>query len=136
MSDQPTGSCRCNAVTFEVKNPLQFAANCHCNICKKTTGGAFSSIAIVDEADLVFTAGENLLSEYAISENASKYFCSKCGSPVYNRHKKFRGKLMLPIGALDKPGEIAPVVNVHCENMLPWVPNIMKMTNFDRDAVK
>ncbi len=136
MSDQPTGSCRCNAVRYVVKKPIQFAANCHCSICKKLTGGAFSSIAIVDEADLVFPEGKAALTAYEVSENATRYFCSRGGTPIYNLHKKFHGKLMLPIGTLDDPGEVVPAVNVHCEKMLPWVPNIMKMTNFDQDAVK
>ncbi len=132
MADPVTGSCRCGKVKFAVHKPIEFAANCHCSICKKISGGAFSSIAIVDEADLEFTAGRNELTAYRITENASKHFCGKCGTPVYNLHKGFPGKYMIPLGTLDNPRCVTPSVNIHCENMLPWVSSIMDRNNFDQ----
>ncbi len=129
---EATGSCRCATVKYLVKNDIKMAANCHCTICRKMTGGAFASIAIVDAADMEILEGKNALTAYEVSENAVKHFCSKCGSPIYNLHKGFPGKYMIPIGSLDNPAPITPAVNIHCENMLPWVGSIMEMTNFDK----
>lgn len=130
MSDLNTGSCKCNAIRYEVKGPLKFATNCHCNLCKKLTGGPFSSIVVVSEADFEVIDGSAELTRYQISDLAEKHFCRICGTPIFNRHSKFSGQIMLTLGSLDHPRQASPKVNVHCENMLPWIITIDQMKNF------
>ncbi len=132
MSETMTGSCKCGAVRYRIAQPIQFAANCHCNMCKKLSGGPFSSVAVVDGEGFTVTGGEENLTAYQVSENARKNFCKTCGSVIYMLHQQLPGKYMVPIGSLDRPAEVTPAMNIHCENMLPWVREIMNRTNFDQ----
>jgi len=106
------------------------SGNCHCNICKKITGGAFEAFAIIDQDRLKFVQGEQEVVEYKISAKAKKYFCGTCGTPVYNRYRPIPGKLVVHIGTLDDPASVAPTFNLYCENMLPWVAELSSLKNF------
>ncbi len=132
MAEKMTGSCKCGRVRFHVTGAIAMAANCHCNTCKKVTGGAFSTIVAVEENDFKLTGGQGEVTGYRVSDKATKYFCSFCGTPVYNQHVDLPGKVLLPLGALDDPFVVTPTMNVHCEDMLSWVPKLMQMNNFDR----
>jgi hypothetical protein len=134
--DRITGACLCKSVRYALNGPIKAAANCHCNICKKMTGAAFATVAIVAEESLEITRGEKELSAYVVSDNATKYFCRSCGTPVFNVHKKFPGNRMLPVGALDDPAAVTPAINVYCESMLPWVKGIAELTSFDQGFTK
>lgn len=133
MSDQPTGSCLCGSVRFQVEAPFQTAVNCHCNRCKKITGAAFESIALAPRSAFVLLDGEELLTAYHLSELASKHFCSRCGTPIYNLHARLPGRVIIHIGALDEPAGVTPSANIFCESMLPWVPAIGTLQSFPQE---
>ena len=132
MPEPMTGSCKCGEIRYQIAQPIEFAANCHCNMCKKLTGGPFSSVAVVDQAAFTIIQGKAQLTTYEVSQNARKHFCRTCGAPVYLLHQKLPGKCMVALGTLDRPAEVTPAMNIHCENMLPWVREIMSRTNFDQ----
>lgn len=136
MYDNVTGSCLCNAVKYIINGPIKAAANCHCNLCKKTTGGVFATIAIIDKSNLEIIEGQDTLSNYQISEKAIKHFCSKCGTPIYVLHKKFPGNYMLQVGSLDDPSLAAPKINIFCESMMPWLKKIDDMKDFEREPTR
>lgn len=125
-----TGSCHCQSVRFEIKGAPLLAANCHCGQCKKMLGGAFNTVVMVKEEDLSVTSGAATISRYPVSEQTDKHFCSRCGSPLYNLSRKFPGKAMIALGALDDPAAITPGINVYCESMLPWVAELAKIQSF------
>ena len=86
-----TGRCYCGNVNFEVKNekPL-FSLFCHCSDCRRAHGSPMYSTAIVPQANVEVTKGEEFIKEYrfqpvwATSKCCSRSFCSNCGSRIYN----------------------------------------------------
>jgi hypothetical protein len=136
MSEKTTGSCLCGSIKYSVKGDFEIALNCHCNICKKNTGGAFEAIALINQESIVFIEGKDNLKKYIISDKANKYFCVNCGTPIYNIHANVPGKAIVHIGSLDNPSCIIPSINIHAENMLPWVLDIKEMKTFDQDINK
>lgn len=128
-----TGSCLCGAVTYTISGRIKAAANCHCNTCKKITGGAFSSLVIVDEEHFKIDQGQKNLAACRISDKATKNFCRVCGTPLFNVHRKFPGNRMVSLGSLDDPSVATPAINVYCESMLPWVKNISGLKCFARE---
>jgi hypothetical protein len=136
MSDNITGSCLCSAVKYSVNGPIKAVANCHCDTCKKTTGGVFSTVAVIAENNLVIIEGQDSLTTYQVSENATKYFCHTCGTPIFALHKKYPGNYMTQVGSLDDPALAAPAINIFCESMLPWVKGIADLKCFDREPTK
>ncbi len=136
MSDKTTGSCLCSAVKYIVKGPIKAVANCHCHICQKTTGGAFGTVAVIGENDFEIIEGQDTLTTYQVSENATKYFCRICGTPIFNSHKKYPGNCLTPVGSLDEPSLATPAINIFCESMLPWVKDIADLKCFDREPTQ
>lgn len=132
MMTHITGSCLCGAVAYEVNSDFEMSGNCHCNTCKKITGSAFEAFAIVASENFALTKGEESLAQFKISPKAKKNFCAICGTPVFNLHRLAPRKHIVHIGTLDNPACVTPTVNLHCENMLPWVAEILSLNNFDR----
>ncbi len=136
MTIKATGSCLCGAVKYTTSTDFEFSGNCHCNTCKKATGGPFEVFAIIDEKSLHLTQGKGALVGYLISQKAKKHFCGTCGTPIFNQHKRAPGKLIVYVGSLDDPQCVTPAVNLHCENMLPWVADIASIKSFDKGFTK
>ena len=136
MSGKTTGSCLCNSVQYTISEEIKSVVNCHCNTCKKITGGAFETIAVIEEKSLEIIAGEDILATYQISENAEKHFCGTCGTPIFNLLKNYPGRCMVQVGSLDQPSRVAPAVNVFCESMLPWVKGIAELKCFEQLPTK
>lgn len=132
MTDKISGSCLCNSVKYIIDSDIKSVVNCHCNTCKKITGGAFETIAIIAESDLIFTEGKENLTVYQITANAKKHFCRNCGTPIFNLHNKYPRRCMVSVGSFDDPATVAPAINIFCESMLPWVDKIGELTSFDQ----
>ena len=133
MTTAITGSCFCKAVRYQIKSAIPMAVNCHCNNCKKISGGAFASLAVVKEKHLEITSGKESLATYQLSENLKKHFCSRCGTPIFNRNSRYPGRCMMALGSLDNPAVVTPSVNVHCENRLAWVCLDETLQNFEQE---
>ena len=136
MSNTITGSCLCGAVKYIVGGAIKAVANCHCNVCQKATGSVFGTIAVIAENDLEIIAGQDNLTTYQVSEKATKYFCRTCGTPIFNRHKKYPGNYMVQVGSFDDPALATPAINIFCESMLPWVKSIADLKSFEKEPIR
>ncbi len=130
MESKIKGSCHCGSVQFELKNDQKLVVNCHCDECKKRNGSAFSTYIAVSENDLNLTEGEHSLIQYEVENEGIKYFCSECGSPIYNKNYRFPGLYMVFYGAFSQAVNFKPSFNVFCENKQNWVDTIKNITSF------
>ena len=126
-----SASCSCGAVRCEIAQKLETVVNCHCTMCRKMNGGAFSSMVVAPDAAVTFTAGEDALGTYALSEAVMKHFCRQCGSPMFNRNTRFPGFIMFFLGAVDGIDAVVPVFNVFCRSKLGWVDGIGAMMSYE-----
>lgn len=126
------GACLCKTLQYSIEGEIVTTANCHCNTCKKSTGAAFQTVAVIRKKCLRFIKDADELQSYEISEKASKHFCGQCGTPIYNTHKDFPGFAMIHIGSLDEPCRLTPSTNFFCLRMLPWVNKIEQLENIDQ----
>ena len=81
------GGCLCGGVRYEIEGPFQPPEHCHCGMCRKAHGAAFSTNAVVAAANLRVVCGSDLLTEYESSPNRRKCFCSRCGSQLFIRRQ-------------------------------------------------
>lgn len=132
MIETSAGTCLCKSVKYVISEEIKSVVNCHCKTCKKITGAAFETIVVIDEKSLEIVEGRELLSVYQISETADKYFCSNCGTPIYNLLMNYPGRCMVQVGSLDQPDLVTPAVNIFCESMLPWVKEIADLKCFEK----
>lgn len=91
------GSCLCNAVTFTANAMDHDVGACHCEMCRKWSGGPL--LAVDCGSDVEF-AGEESISVFDSSEWADRGFCSKCGSHLFWRLKQSSQHIM-PVGLFE-----------------------------------
>lgn len=125
-----TGSCACGTIAYSIsKRPLA-VLNCHCTLCRKINGSAFSTYASVLKSSFSITQGEDKLQRFAISENGAKHFCSRCGTPLFNQNQRYPGLCIIHYGSLDNPEPMAPTTNIYYDNRCPWVSALDQLTSF------
>lgn len=76
------GSCQCGCVTYEVADEFAYAVNCHCSLCRRTTGAAFKSLAGIERSKLSLTSGQDDIKIFG-SDGWHDERCEKCGSFLY-----------------------------------------------------
>ena len=131
-----SGSCFCNAVQFKVSSAPKAVVNCHCDFCRKHSGAAFSTYAVVPEAALEIIAGQDSISAFQFKENAHKHFCKQCGSPLFNKNERYSGMCMVYLGGITEPLNIVPTANIYCESQLAWVPAVAEIRSFAQGIAK
>jgi hypothetical protein len=136
MEDTYTGSCCCGAIEYSFTGMPRVVVNCHCDDCKKRNGSVYSTYMAVPEKRVSFSKGEQSLKKYIIEGKGEKWFCTECGSPVFNINYRFPGMFMMFYGALDRSEEFSPVYNVFCESKHDWVDSIDKLTSFQTGIEK
>jgi len=130
MENKIIGSCHCGSIQFEIKEHPRLTVNCHCDECKRRNGGAFSTYMAVPKGSLIFTGGEKYLKQYKVEAEGEKYFCSECGSPIYNDNYRIPGMYMMFYGAFSNPIDFPPSINVFCSSKHDWVDNITNIKSF------
>lgn len=78
-----TGSCLCGEATYQVEDAFEYALNCHCSRCRRTTGSAFKPFGGIARDRLRFTAEPALQRRYG-SEVGHDLHCARCGSLLYS----------------------------------------------------
>jgi hypothetical protein len=114
------GSCLCGAVRYEITAPLGTVGHCHCAMCRKAHGAAFSTNAVVPTDALTVTSGAALISQYASSPNRRKCFCSQCGSQLFIRRLDKPQITVVTLGTLDGDPQTRPERHVFVASKAPW----------------
>jgi catechol 2,3-dioxygenase-like lactoylglutathione lyase family enzyme len=115
-----TGSCLCGAARYEVTDALRAAELCHCSMCRKAHGTAFSANAEVPSASFHWTAGEDVLSEYASSPQRRRVFCRRCGSKLVIRRLDDPATLVVTLGTIDSDPGVRPSRHVFVDSKADW----------------
>ena len=109
-----TGGCQCGALRYEIHGSLGRASICHCRMCQKAMGNACAPL--VTAKGLRWVRGEP--KRFRSSNKVSRGFCGDCGTPVTYEPDGFAPEVA--IVTLDRPTEVAPVIQVGIEARLPW----------------
>lgn len=114
------GGCLCGGVRYEIDGPLQAPEHCHCGMCRKAHGAAFSTNAVVEAGRLRVVSGSDQLTEYESSPNRRKCFCSRCGSQLFIRRQNRPGIIVVTLGTLDDDPVVRPFRHVFAASKAPW----------------
>jgi hypothetical protein len=128
------GSCLCGNVKYSCDGEPLAQVVCHCVLCQKQTGTAFSIVAGLPAADLKLT-GESHATFVTFGDSGEqtvRHFCSNCGSPIYSESAAMPGLAFLKAGTLDDTSWIKPTANLYCESAQAWVEIDQGMDNYER----
>jgi hypothetical protein len=114
-----TGGCLCGQIRFEIKK-IQRTHLCHCEMCRRATGGAFAVLNWVKTSDLTWTGPSRPVMRRS-SPIGSRSFCAGCGTPVALVYDRNSRETAIHAGTLDHPELATPAYNYHNESRLPWV---------------
>jgi len=114
-----SGGCQCGRVRYTAQVEPEKAYLCHCNMCKRATGGV--SIAFINSPrDQVVWHTEP--DWYQSSPIARRPFCSRCGTPLGFDFIEGGSNIDLTVGSFDDPKPFRPEHHYASESMLPaWL---------------
>jgi hypothetical protein len=96
------GSCLCGTVRYEVQCAIKSIVHCHCSMCRKAHGAAFSSYAPVPAQSVRIVEGISALSSYRSSDAVSRIFCRHCGTTLHwHDAKRFKDWISVAVATLD-----------------------------------
>ena len=114
------GSCLCGAVAFALHTPLLSMSHCHCRMCRKQHGTAFSTYIEIAAAGLHWLRGAEQVQAYASSPGVERRFCSICGSKLVIATTDRLDHLWVAAGALDDAPPLAPQCHIFVGSKAPW----------------
>ncbi len=133
MSESLTGRCACGAISYTIGTRIRQAVNCHCSMCRRHNGSAFSSYAVVPDKYFELSDPDGALSGYGFSERVKKHFCARCGTPLFNQNGRYPNYSMIYLGTLDEPERVTIKANIHCASALDWVSEVDAINSYPED---
>ncbi len=119
-----SGSCHCQAVTFEVDAPESIEVeNCNCSICAK---GGFLHL-IVPKAHFKLLTGRDNLTTYTFNSGiAQHYFCKTCGIKPFYLPRSNPDGIDVNVRCLDTQPKQMTIVDFDGQN---WELNAHKLAH-------
>lgn len=120
-----TGGCLCGEIRYQISEPAQDTVICHCRMCQRFSGAAFSVGSIYATNAVNFTKGAPKF--YKSSPFAERGFCPDCGSSLVFRpvtpsvSKDWEGWILIETGSLDNPAPNVPNWHLGVESQMPWL---------------
>jgi len=120
LAPQYSGSCLCGGVSFRIRSGLAPIQVCHCSQCRKAQGGPFATNIPIERSDFEFVSGESILSSYESSPGKTRFFCSRCGSPIYSAKASLPGVMRLRAGLFNEALPVRPAFQAHVDSACNW----------------
>ena len=114
------GGCHCRNLRYAIDlDALTDVANCHCSICRRTTGGTYMTWATVPLASFRWEQGAPAV--YAATPESERYFCPNCGAQLILFTTLAPDSIDVAVTTLDEPELFPPDRNIWVGSKLPWV---------------
>ena len=114
------GSCLCRAIRFEVSGPVHDVHHCHCSMCRKSHGAAFSTFARLAAGHLHIVAGEGELRRYRSSAPIERTFCGTCGARLTVRFDGMPDTVWVSLATFDDDPGVRPGVHMFVGSKAEW----------------
>ncbi len=141
MTDTDTGvhegGCLCGAVRYRCTGAPLWVAHCHCESCRRATGGAVVTWAGFARDRVTFTAGWP--QRFASSPGVTRSFCSHCGTPLTYEAERCADEVHFAIGTFDRPEALPPTSHVFDAERISWLhlaDDLPRYAGLGRDNTK
>src|SRR5262245_17049392 len=112
-----TGGCFCGRVRYEAEGVPVNQTNCHCSICRRTTGAPFVAWFSVPRSQLKLTGAPT---RFRSSGKATRGFCPDCGAQI-TFELDGAAEIDITTCSLDDPNRVSPVDHTWTSARLGWV---------------
>ena len=115
-----SGGCLCGVVRYEISRPLGSADHCHCSMCRRQHGAAFSTYVDVPPEDFRWSDGESQVKVYEVESGAGWCFCLVCGSSLAG---SVNGRVTsVTLGTLQEQVDLKPACHIFVGSKASWYP--------------
>ena len=113
------GSCLCGGIRFEISGPVVGIVQCHCSLCRKSSGTGSIATVRVPADQLSWISGEDLVKTFARPSGYGTAFCSVCGSPAPDADAE-RTQYGIPAGLLDGDPPLSVIEHIFVGSKAQW----------------
>jgi hypothetical protein len=113
------GGCFCGAIRYEARGVPSLETNCHCSICRRTSGAPFVAWFTVPTNQFHFVAGNP--TRFKSSVHGTRGFCGQCGTPLTFQSARHADAIDVTTCSLDNPEAFPPKDHTNASAKLPWV---------------
>jgi hypothetical protein len=114
-----TGGCYCGLVRYEAAGVPFHETNCHCSICRRTTGAPFVAWFSVPRSRFRFLGGTP--TEFDSTAKGRRKFCPRCGTQLTFEDAALPDEIDVNICSLDDPNGVQPKSHIYTSSKLDWV---------------
>lgn len=114
------GSCLCGQVRYSISSAPLLLENCHCSMCRKAHGSAYTTFAKVMKADFQFTAGSKLVKHFQSSPEVQRSFCQNCGGKFTFEWALAQNYLWIAAGTFDNDPGMKPEFHIFVSSKAEW----------------
>jgi len=114
-----TGGCFCRFVRYGLDASPFHETNCHCTICRRTSGAPFVTWCTVARHAFTLISGEPAL--FSSSDHGTRTFCPRCGTPLTFSSRHLPDEIDVSTCSLDDPSRVPPKADIYIASKLPWV---------------
>lgn len=123
MTNGIAGGCRCGACRYTLDgSDLPAVYACHCHICQRWSGSAFSLQALVSEQALTLTGPVVIYEKVTEDRVSAQRICGECHSRLYNTNTRRPGVAVLRAGTFDRSEELRCRAHIFTNYKQQWVP--------------
>jgi hypothetical protein len=113
------GGCYCGRIRYEVTGAPFHETNCHCSICRRTTGAPFVAWFSVRPSEFRLVSGEP--THFRSSTKGTRSFCAHCGTQLTFRGDDWPDEVDVTTCSLDHPEQVPPCDHTRTSSKLRWI---------------
>lgn len=114
-----SGGCFCGFLRYAAAGTPFNETNCHCSMCRRTTGAPFVAWFSVPRGEFRWVAGEP--TRFRSSARGTRSFCPRCGTQITFEADYAPAEIDVTTCSLDDPEGIPPQDHTWASSKLSWV---------------
>ena len=113
------GGCYCGRIRYEVTGTPFHETNCHCSICRHTTGAPFVAWFSVRPSEFRLVSGEP--TRFRSSTKGTRSFCAHCGTQLTFQGDDWPDEVDITTCSLDHAEQVPPCDHTRTSSKLRWI---------------
>lgn len=112
--------CHCGNVQYTLGEEVASFVNCHCTMCRRINGSAFTSWVSFPISNCSLDCGEDSLEKYVVTKNVTSHFCKNCGTRMLLLDKRYPTFFNFNAGVIDNLKRHKPTLDLFFSHKADW----------------